>query len=285
MGLGHNSTRSCRYHSNLHKASVDPFSTHLCAFTEDRNGLVARIFRHVLEMCSPDFHCLMSMQVFSPEIRCPSMRKLGILGEEGRWFCGVSTFLDVPGCIIYIISSDGPLAFIRELVSATKCELHVFDPSITDQKKTWLKRLYNRIYFYNYTLGAAEATLVNFDGDNGVEEVQQKPLMDVMRSLGHSWLDALSANVDMDTWGWISAAHPSSLPITQTILRVDHGGQIKGFVQMLGSLMEGGFRIFNVDLSLQHSEPLDTIVVSFAKINQNGAISLRAATNFAQDTK
>lgn len=203
------------------------------------------------------------------------MRKLGGLGEDGRWVCGIGTFLDVPGCLIYVVDSSSPASFIRELASITRCEVHVFDPYTSVDQKSWLERLYRTVHFHNFTLGDAEATRVNFDGDNGVEEVEQKALIDVMSSLGHSWLDALCADVDMDTWEWISAVRPSALPASQIVLKVSNGGEIKGLAQMLGSLMNGGFRIFNVDLSLRHKVPWDTIYFSFAKITKDGGISLK----------
>ena len=45
-----------------------------------------------------------SWDYFLPAYNCPLKEKIGIdpiLGDNGKWLCGVRTLLQKPGCVVY----------------------------------------------------------------------------------------------------------------------------------------------------------------------------------------
>lgn len=225
------------------------------------------------------------MEVFGPEINCPSMRKVGGLGENGKWICGVGTFLEAPDCVVYIFGTNGREDFAKDLVSITNCQVHIFDPFLPPDVKSRFKKLDERILFHDLTVAGSSGMRIVFDGDNGVEEIQTKELSEIMQELGHDWVDVFTADVDGDLWEWFAWMFQNSwkieqqgkvaFPLGQIMLNVVSNGRSHDVSQLIGTLMQMGFRIFHTEPNFRNDPPWENIHFSLVRMAMNGGLGLR----------
>lgn len=66
------------------------------------------------------------MENFIPEFSCESERKLGALGDGGKWICDPHR-IKKNDCLVYSIGSFGVIGFEKEIISKLGCEVHTFD--------------------------------------------------------------------------------------------------------------------------------------------------------------
>jgi hypothetical protein len=67
-----------------------------------------------------------SWDYFLPAYNCPLKEKVGIdrkLGDNGKWLCGVRTYLQKPNCVIYSFGSNGETTFEQDVLRKTKCKV------------------------------------------------------------------------------------------------------------------------------------------------------------------
>ncbi|GMH39737.1 hypothetical protein BSKO_07635 [Bryopsis sp. KO-2023] len=225
------------------------------------------------------------MEVFSQEINCPSMRKVGGLGENGKWICGVGTFLEAPNCVVYVFGTNAKTDFVKDMVSITPCHVHIFDPFLPLDVKSRFENLHKRISFHDLTVAGSSGTRVVFDGDNGVEDIRTMELSEIMEELGHDWVDVFTADVDGDMWEWFAWMFQNSwkieqqgkvaFPLGQIMLNVVSNGRSHDVSQLIGTLMQIGFRIFHTAPNFRNDPPWENINFSLIRMAMNGGLGLR----------
>ncbi|KAG8761228.1 hypothetical protein FRC12_009439 [Ceratobasidium sp. 428] len=69
---------------------------------------------------------------YPASFNCPhETERVGVLGDGGKWVCGLSKLVNKPDCVVYSAGISTESSFEAELVKRTKCEIYGFDFSVT----------------------------------------------------------------------------------------------------------------------------------------------------------
>ncbi|CAF1149179.1 unnamed protein product, partial [Didymodactylos carnosus] len=68
---------------------------------------------------------------WEPNFSCEFERRLGNIGDGGKWVCDVHHIQSKPTCLIYSFGSNGDFSFENAIKSVLpKCEIHTFDMGV-----------------------------------------------------------------------------------------------------------------------------------------------------------
>lgn len=77
------------------------------------------------------------------------------LGDNGKWLCGVRTLLKKDNCVVYSFVSNGETTFEEDLLRKTKCDVHVFDPTLHQETKDRVSSI-KGVTLHTYGLGITD---------------------------------------------------------------------------------------------------------------------------------
>lgn len=66
---------------------------------------------------------------FEPVYSCHIERRLGRLGDGGKFICGPDDYFRKNGCFVVSIGSKDDVSFEEEVKAKMDCEIHIFDPT------------------------------------------------------------------------------------------------------------------------------------------------------------
>ncbi|KAL7547504.1 hypothetical protein ACHAWF_010794 [Thalassiosira exigua] len=92
---------------------------------------------------------------YEPEFSCRHERRIGSLGDGGKWVCDPHRLRDKDDCLVYSVGSNNDFSFeagIREGAGAN-CEIHTFDPA---NYKT--KALENGVHYHMWGIDGVART-------------------------------------------------------------------------------------------------------------------------------
>eukprot|EP00759_Apiculatamorpha_spiralis_P020332 PhF_6_TR25745/c0_g1_i1/m.36288 len=130
-------------------------------------------------------------ELFQPDFNCPSLERIGSLGDGGKWMCGVNILLQHKDCIVYSFGSNGNRVFEKAVLEMTPyCVIYTFDPNheygklYTDPRNTfeplWLQqRPWKQPELYE-----------------GGKVARVTTLPAIMKKLGHKRIDVLKLDVE-----------------------------------------------------------------------------------------
>lgn len=102
-----------------------------------------------------------SWDYFLPAYNCPLKEKIGIdrqLGDNGKWLCGVRSLLQKDNCVVYSFGSNGETTFEQDLLRKTKCDVHVFDPTLSAEVQQQVSSI-RGVTLHNYGLGVTDGVV------------------------------------------------------------------------------------------------------------------------------
>ena len=68
------------------------------------------------------------MSNWEPEFHCSHARRIGRMGDGGKWVCDLFRLQNRPDCLIYSVGSSGDFSFENEIKKyLPNCEIHTFD--------------------------------------------------------------------------------------------------------------------------------------------------------------
>ena len=111
---------------------------------------------------------------YEPEFICSLERRIGRLGDGGKWVCNPHVISSQPKCLVYSVGSNGDASFEAAILQdvSDKCEIHVFDfGSYAASVKQQTKHSPN-VYYHEWGIS---------DFTGGVF----KTLQDTVQELGH----------------------------------------------------------------------------------------------------
>lgn len=156
---------------------------------------------------------------FGPDYTCPfTKERVGRIGDGGKWVCGVRALLEDRPCLIYSLGSRGDTSFEEEILSRTACEVHTFDPDVTQGIESALPGL----HFHAIGIGRDNGTALTSLDDRKMHSIEQ-----VMGKLGHKWVDVLKMDIEGHEWDVLSdvfAKSGAQLPTTQLLVEVHWPG-------------------------------------------------------------
>lgn len=154
--------------------------------------------------------------LYLPEVACPDMRRIGNIGDGGKFVCGLShleninrdVIKEVPGavpkCVIYSYGISIDSVFELNVENITKCEIHAFDPTIGNLPPVLRPNVFNlgtnkwerkeklNITFHKVALSVSSGPTSSFS--------YTETLLDSMVRLNHSFIDILKVDVEGSEW-------------------------------------------------------------------------------------
>eukprot|EP00727_Mastigamoeba_balamuthi_P004664 m51a1_g14196 hypothetical protein (240) ;mRNA; r:114466-115185 len=140
--------------------------------------------------------------------------RLGVLGDGGKWVCGMSAFSRPERgepCVVYSMGSNGHWDFEQAVLelSGGRCEVHTFD-------KDYFEPPDARIKFHKTFVGGRDDPATN-----------TKSVATIMRELGHSRVSILKADIETQEFPVMQQiADMSPLPRFDVVLLEVHGFQL-----------------------------------------------------------
>lgn len=70
-------------------------------------------------------------KIWEPNFHCTYARRIGIMGDGGKWVCDVHRMHSRDNCLIYSVGSNGEFSFEVHMKNLLpQCEIHTFDQKI-----------------------------------------------------------------------------------------------------------------------------------------------------------
>lgn len=129
---------------------------------------------------------------FAPTTSCPfALRRLGKVGDGGKWICGLKEIAKKPECVAYSFGVAGETSFEQELLDTTNCTLYAFDPTVP-RISLDVSKYPGRVHFYQVGLG----TPPYFKPPRSSVSFPVKRLKQFMSELNHDWIDVFKVDVE-----------------------------------------------------------------------------------------
>ena len=193
---------------------------------------------------------------FGPNFNCITRERIGKIGDGGKWLCGVRTVLSQKSpCLVYSIGSKGEVSFevgIQEKLP--KCEIHIFDPTLTFEQRKNVDNLLHDIHFHDIGLGSENGELriknrksLWTQKTKSIYKVQT--LGSMMSNLGHTWIDVLKIDIEGGEWDIFKKLFesPQIIPATQIQIELHFLGDAKTVLNFFENMEKRRFRVFSVE--------------------------------------
>ncbi|GAB5029578.1 glycolipid 2-alpha-mannosyltransferase [Nannochloropsis oceanica] len=171
---------------------------------------------------------------FSPDYNCPTMERIGRVGDGGKWICGVDVLKEREKCVVYSYGVNKDLSFELELIGRTGCEVHGFDPTVGGVPPDCKGN--EHITFHKQALGPVSGPSDVF--------MMMETLLDTMKRQGHTFLDVLKVDIEGSEWDTFKAMLPEkALPFGQLLIELHFRDVVEVF-EFFENMDTHGFRIF-----------------------------------------
>jgi len=171
---------------------------------------------------------------FSPDYNCPTMERIGRVGDGGKWICGVDVLKEREKCVVYSYGVNKDLSFELELIGRTGCEVHGFDPTVGGVPPDCKGN--EHITFHKQALGPVSGPSAVF--------MMVETLLDTMKRQGHTFLDVLKVDIEGSEWDTFKAMLPEkALPFGQLLIELHFRDVVEVF-EFFENMDTHGFRIF-----------------------------------------
>jgi hypothetical protein len=224
---------------------------------------------------------------FGPNYNCKYRERVGKIGDGGKWLCGVSSELrNKAECIIYSVGSKGEISFEKGIEEKLPhCEIHIFDPTLTDEQK-------NNVYAFLHKSELHEIGLGESNGEFKIgnrkvlwtqktkSAYQMKTLTTLMSELGHTWLDVLKIDIEGGEWNVFESlfATMHRIPATQIQIELHFLGDVNSVLRFFTKMRDKGFRVFSVEPNYYGRTAENArlmIEYSFIQVDEYGSIVWR----------
>lgn len=124
--------------------------------------------------------------LYEPLWSCPAHEEL--VGDGVKWVCGVRELKKLKEiCVAYSFGSNGDDQYETDLHAVSGCEVHTFDPTLTEEKEAKLTPFTRKNF---QAIGLAPE-------DGHVDRVGPvRSLPSIMRQLGHKRVDILKIDIE-----------------------------------------------------------------------------------------
>jgi len=181
---------------------------------------------------------------FPASFNCPhEVRRIGVLGDGGKWVCGLSRVVEKKDCVVYSVGINTESSFEAELLAETKhCKVWGYDFSVKGFAKQIPSHQLHRTEFHPYGLAG-------FDRAASGTEPAMYTLKSLMKMNGHEHIDILK--VDVEGWEFdtlttlINSFKGSALPFGQLQLEIHAWDRkFETFLKWWQTLEDAGLRPF-----------------------------------------
>ena len=164
-------------------------------------------YRDILQNeSSTCMHTYPFFHYFLPHKKCNKPKRIGNCNDGAKWIC-----LDLfvarttarakhanEKCVVYSFGSSKDSCFESAMAESFDCEIHIFDPTSPELKD-------DRWTYHSYGLGGKDVSITQYwdwrtQSPANCVACTMKNLNDIMKELGHTYLDVLKVDVDGAEW-------------------------------------------------------------------------------------
>lgn len=217
---------------------------------------------------------LASLQMYVvPQVACPTMVRLGQLGDGGKWVCNPWRVPDV-GCVIYSLGVSGDVSFEMDAYETTgrRCKIYSVDPGKQSQS---LFKPFNGVFVQSAVAGHTSAK----DGKISLSSLMQKhnhSRIDILKMDIESWefdsLDGFFGSVEMND---------EKSPVCQLLVEFHFtNGRLETWLEMFEKLERKGFRMFSKEANMYCPQCFEYSYIHISCCEQYGLIKDAIFTTF-----
>lgn len=183
---------------------------------------------------------------FPAAFNCPhEVRRIGALGDGGKWVCGISRVEDKPDCVVYSVGINQDSSFEADLLVNTRhCKVWGYDFSVKGFATQIPYSERGRTEFHPFGLAG-------FDKPASGKEPAMYTLKSLMSMNGHEFIDILKVDIEGWEFDTITAMIKSYVELGKPLpfgqLQLEIHAWDKSFEQFLKwweGLEESGLRPF-----------------------------------------
>jgi len=193
---------------------------------------------------------------YEPDFVCQHERRIGRLGDGGKWICDPHRITDQEDCLVYSVGSNNDFSFEQSVLKEIghHCEIHTFD-------------------FGNYAGGAAKVGHRLHNGENktavnyhqiGLGEdnpPQFKSLKTVVNELGHNNRTIDIFKIDCEGCEWTTAKHWFDADITLRQIQVElHKSDVVNTPQFFDLMYENNYVISHKESNIEFTGPTNVAI-------------------------
>uniref|UniRef100_A0A0G4GH26 Methyltransferase domain-containing protein n=1 Tax=Chromera velia CCMP2878 TaxID=1169474 RepID=A0A0G4GH26_9ALVE len=211
-------------------------------------------------------------ELFSPGYPCPFAERVGVLGDGGKWVCGMKYLELVKGadCIVYSFGVASDISFEQEIHERTQCLIRTFDIEIPNknvvEEMSKMPRLdfvlgglavHDRIHMSHADCMEARGGVCN--DQEKFQESNFLSLPSIMKFYGDEHLSILKIDIEGAEWDVLEsllAVEGQELPFSQLLVefhRETHLVDERKAVKVFEGLEKRGFRIFSSEANPWHA--------------------------------
>lgn len=203
---------------------------------------------------------------FLPHQQCRNARRMGNCKDGAKWIClddfeGKTTkraLANNQKCIVYSFGSSDDSCFETAMAEQFDCEIHIFDPTSSTLKDS-------RWAYHSYGLGGADLQVTKYwnwrtQKPDDCQGCPMKNLPQIMKELGHSWIDILKVDIDGAEWRSFDYIYQTwkQLPANQLQVELTGldisptskdslAGGFDGVYQFWNNILQDGYQMFQFE--------------------------------------
>mmetsp|Transcript_17196 Transcript_17196/g.24447 ORF Transcript_17196/g.24447 Transcript_17196/m.24447 type:complete len:355 (-) Transcript_17196:31-1095(-) len=195
---------------------------------------------------------------YEPEFSCWHERRIGALGDGGKWICDPHRIANSKDCLVYSVGSDGDFSFEEDVLKkiGEHCEIHTFDFGNYGQKAAELgsrtdangKEL-PAVNYHQYGLGAKD------------DPPEFKSLSTIVQELGHQDRIIEIFKIDCEGCEWTTAHSWFDAPVTLRQIQVElHNSTVTDTPKFFDMIYDNGYVIFAKEINIANTGPDNTAI-------------------------
>ena len=189
---------------------------------------------------------------YEPDFVCQHERRIGKLGDGGKWICDPHRIVKQEKCLVYSVGSNNDFSFetfVQKDIS-TNCEIHTFD-------------------FGDYAKGAKEAGGVQYHQVGvGIDNPPRfKSIKTLVKELGHENRIIDVFKIDCEGCEWKTAQHwfDTSVNVTLRQIQVElHGSDIQNTPKFFDLMYEHNYVIFHKEPNIAYPGAIEYAFLKLA---------------------
>ena len=229
---------------------------------------------------------------FSPDYNCPSMERIGNLGDGGKWVCGLdflkekyNNYHEIENQksttkptnrrpLMYSYGVNQDLSFELEMIERTGCLVHAYDPTVGTVPPDCKDN--ENIVFHKLALGPETKPDDTF--------LMVEHLFDSIKQNGHTYVDILKVDIEGSEWDtFASLLKEKYFPFGQLLIELHFRDTVEVF-EFFDNMEVHGFRIFSRETNHNPcSAGKKPIAVEFSLINPHNYYSTYMNEDSAYD--
>jgi len=200
---------------------------------------------------------------YEPDFVCQHERRIGKLGDGGKWICDPHRISMQDSCLVYSVGSNNDFSFEEYVLKeiGSHCEIHTFD-------------------FGNYSEGAKKAGVHYHQVGLGLDQPPKyKSLSTIVNELGHEGRTVDIFKIDCEGCEWTTAAKWFEANITLRQIQVElHGADIQETPKFFDLMYKNNYVITHKEPNIVAGKAIEFALLKLAPdfskdiVRPNGAV-------------